>query len=492
MDEHYGFLSIIPPIVAIFLAIRTKQVFVSLTFGIFIGYLIIQNFNPFTGFLETLNAFVKVFADAGNTRTVVFTLLVGSLIMLIQVSGGVAGFIEWLNKIVIRLESKSSYGRNKIVQALAGITGLLIFVESNISILTVGTLYRPIFEKYNISREKLAYLADSCSAPSCILVPFNAWGAYIMGLIVLNELENPFQVLFSSLPYNFYPLLAILMVFTLILTGKDFGPMKNAETRVKTTGQLMDEGSTPMMSAEITEVQPEDPSKTRAYNMVIPVLVMVVSVPIMLLYTGWKENFDANGTMGQIIEAIGNGSGSSAVLYAVTFAILTALVMYMVQRIFTFRKVVDHTIAGMSGMVSLALLMVLAFALGSLCKQLGTGFYVAEISKAWLSPGLVPFVVFIVSCFIAFSTGTSWGTFAIMISIAIPMAQVMDANLYMAIAAALGGGVFGDHCSPISDTTIISSMAAATDHVDHVKTQLPYALIAGGIAALFYLIIGIL
>ncbi len=490
--DHFGLLSVIPPIIAIALAIWTRQVYISLILGIFIGWLFIEGFNPFLATLSTINSFVDVFADAGNTRTVIFTLLVGSLIILIQASGGVAGFINWISKLIDRYKDDSGFGKRKLVQILAAVTGVLIFVESNISILTVGTLYRPIFEKLGISREKLAYIADSSSAPSCIIIPFNAWGAFVMGLILTNGLENPFRVLFTALPYNFYPFLAILLLLGLIISGKDFGPMKKAETRVKETGKLLDEGSKPMVSTEITTVEPENIENPKAFNMVVPIVLMVVCMPIMLIYTGWQSEFVATDFWGKVMEAIGNGSGSASVLYSVTFAVLVAIVMYLVQRIISFKEAIDYTLKGMSGMVSLALLMVLAFALGSLCKQLGTGFYVAEVTKSWLSPGLVPFVVFITSCFIAFSTGTSWGTFSIMIAIVVQMADVMNANIYMSIAAVLGGGVFGDHCSPISDTTIISSMASASDHVDHVKTQLPYALFAGGITAFLYLIIGIL
>ncbi len=490
--DHFGFLSVLPPVVAIILAIWSRQVYVSLAVGIFIGWLFIENFNPLLAALSTINSFVDVFADAGNTRTVIFTLLVGSLIILIQASGGVNGFISRVERFIDRYKDDSSFGKRKLVQLLAALTGLLIFVESNISILTVGTLYRPIFEKLGISREKLAYIADSSSAPSCIIIPFNAWGAFVMGLILQNGLEHPFQVLFGSLPYNFYPFLAILLVLILIFTRKDFGPMKRAERRVRETGALLDEGSKPMISTEITTVEVKDQVKGKTYNMLIPIALMVLCMPVFLIYTGWKTNFEAETFWGQVFEAIGNGSGSASVLYAVSLAVFIAIIMYLVQRIISFREAVDYTLKGMSGMVSLALLMVFAFALGALCKQLGTGYYVAEITRSWLSPGLVPFVVFITSCFIAFSTGTSWGTFSIMIAIVIPMADVMDANLYMSIAAVLGGGVFGDHCSPISDTTIISSMASASDHVDHVKTQLPYALLAGGITAFMYLIVGFL
>jgi len=219
---------------------------------------------------------------------------------------------------------------------------------------------------------------------------------------------------------------------------------------------------------------------------------MVLMMPCMLIYTGWEGIQDpaGNSFWENMFEAIGNGSGSASVLYSVITAVLVATVMYAIQKLLPGKELVDLALKGMSGMVPLALLMVFAFAISGLCRELGTGEYVAEVTRAWLSPKLVPFLVFVASCFIAFSTGTSWGTFAIMISIAVPMAQSLDANVYLAIAAALGGGVFGDHCSPISDTTIISSMASASDHIDHVKTQLPYALTAGTATAILYLVLG--
>jgi len=232
----------------------------------------------------------------------------------------------------------------------------------------------------------------------------------------------------------------------------------------------------------------------KAKNMIVPISVMVGMMPVGLIYSGWGkvENFAAYPAWKQIFFALGQGSGSTAVLWAVLTAIVVGAVMYRFQKIFKLNELIGLTFKGIGGLIPLALLMMLAFAIGKVCKDLGMGIYVAEVSKAWLSPSFVPVIVFLVAGFIAFSTGTSWGTFAIMIPIGMQMAQIMDAKIYLTIAAALGGGIFGDHSSPISDTTIISSMASASDHIDHVKTQLPYALIAGGIAALLYLMIGIL
>lgn len=495
MQESFGFLSLLPPVIAIVLAIATRQVFISLLFGIWLGWMIISGFHPITGTLATVQALVDVFQDAGNTRTIMFAALVGALIIFIQRSGGVEGFIQWVGRLLEKYENKRSGSNRIIVQLLAWLTGLLIFVESSISVLTVGALYRPIFDKLGISREKLAYIADSSSAPSSILIPFNGWGAFIMGLLVAQGFSDPFYTMFSAMKYNFYPILALILVLVIIFRQRDFGPMAKAEQRVRETGQLLADGAQPMVADELTEVDMAEGVTPRTYNMLIPVLIMVAMMPIMLAYTGWEAavtNLPDAGWGERVFYAIGQGSGSTSVLIAVLTSIFVSMALYKVQGIMGIREMFDLTLKGISGMMPLALLMLLAFAIGAVCKQLNTGAYVAEITRAWLSPGLVPFLAFLVSCFIAFSTGTSWGTFGIMIPIIVPMAQDMDANIYMAIAAAIGGGVFGDHCSPISDTTILSSMASATDHIEHVRTQLPYALLAGGTAALFYLLIGLM
>jgi Na+/H+ antiporter NhaC len=377
-----------------------------------------------------------------------------------------------------------------MVQVLATCTGLLLFVETSISSLTVGTLYRPIFDKLGIPREKLAYIADSSSAPSSILIPFNAWGAFIMGLLLTQGIEQPFSVMIASIKYNFYPLLAIAIVFIVIITKKDFGPMKKAEKRTKETGALMNPNSKPMVSDAVTSFPPKEGIEAKAYNMIVPLLVMVFMMPVNLIYTGWGAVENASSLLNHASEAIGKGSGSSSVLYAVITALLVAMIMYFIQGIMKPKEAITLTLKGISELMPLALLMLLAFAIGDACKVLDTGNYVANITESWLSPELLPAIVFIVSSFIAFSTGTSWGTFAIMLAISIPMANMHGSDITIIVAATLGGGIFGDHCSPISDTSIISSMASASDHIDHVKTQLPYALIGGTVTVFMYLIIG--
>ncbi len=488
--NDFGVLSVLPPLLAIILALRTRQVYISLVVGIWLGWLIISDWNPVQGTLATLEGFVDVFKNPGNTRTIMFSALVGALLIFIQYSGGVRGFIVGIDKMLYSMEKKKIGKSRVVVELLALVIGVLLFIETSISSLTVGTLFRPVFDRLKIPREKLAYIADSSSAPSSILIPFNAWGAFIMGLLLTQGIEAPFRTMISAMAYNFYPMLTILMVFLVIVTRKDFGPMARAERRTRETGKLLNDGSRPMVSEEVTSYEMKEGIRPRAVNMVIPLLTMVVMMIFFLAYTGWEDVEESNGFLDHFTSALGRGSGSSAVLYAVISSILVAMVLYRAQGIMKVKKMVSLILKGISELMPLALLMMLAFSISHVCNTLGTGLYVAGITEGWLSPALLPAVVFVLSSFIAFSTGTSWGTFAIMISIALPMAEIHGANLFLVVAATMGGGVFGDHCSPISDTTMISSMASASDHIDHVRTQLPYALVTGTITVLIYLLLG--
>ncbi len=480
--DSFGWFSLLPPLLAIGLALWTRQVFISLAAGLWLGFVIMAGWNPIVGTFDTIDGIVRVFDSPGNTRIVLLTLVIGALIALIQRSGGVAGFVRRLIAMLERLSDQAGRkGQRKLVELLALVTALLLFVESNISILTVGTVYRPVFDKLGIPREKLAYITDSGSAPSCILLPINAWGAYLIGLIAAQGLTNPVGQLVNATLYNFYPMIVIIMLVFVIMSGRDIGEMKRAELRAKETGKLTRDDAQLMMGDETTSIPAKEGAPLRARNMLIPIAAMVLLMIVFLIMTGEGDT---------ILARMFSGSGSKAVIYAASIAVLLAMVLYKAQGVMGIRESFEQALKGISGMVSLAILMVLALALGALCKDLGTGQFVAETAKGFISPALVPALIFLIACFVSFSTGTSWGTFAVMLPIAVPLATGMDTNVSLAIAAAIGGGVFGDHCSPTSDTSIITSMATANDHIDHIRTQLPYALIAGGLTTLLYLILG--
>ena len=480
ISQTAGWWSLLPPVLAIGLALWTRQVFLSLGLGIAAGYLILAGGNPVAATFDTIDAAVAVFSSPGNTRIIIFTLVVGALIALIQRSGGVAGFIEallgWLERRTAKAEAKD---QRIIVELLALGTGLLLFIESNISILTVGTLFRPVTDKLGMPREKLALIADTGSAPSCVLIPFNAWGAYLMGLIAAEGLSQPFSQLIQAALLNVYPMLIILILLIMIFTRRDVGEMKRAESR----GTLLRDGAVPMIADDATQMPAVEGAPPRALNMILPILTLVCLVPTFLIMTGEGESWFAR---------MQDGSGSSAVLYATSLAVALGIILYKAQGILGIRESAETALKGMGGMLPLAILMLLAFALGSLCRTLGTGAFTADITSQFLSPALMPALVFLISCFVAFSTGTSWGTFAIMIPIAVPLATSYGLDPSLAIAAAIGGGVFGDHCSPTSDTSIIASMASGSDHIDHIRTQLPYALIAGGLTVAIYLLLGVI
>jgi Na+/H+ antiporter NhaC len=344
--ENFGFWSLIPPIIAIVLAIRTKQVYVSLVFGIWLGWVIINGGNIIAGTFDAVKAIVNVFQNESSTQTIIFTLLIGSLIAFIQRSGGVEGFILGVNDYLQNATGKNSGWMRMKVQVLAALTGLIIFVESNISALTVGALYRPICDKLKISREKLAYLADSTSAPSSILVPLNAWGGFIMGLLILQGFEHPFPVLFKAIPFNFYPIIAVILVFYIVLSKKDYGPMRKAENRAITEGKVLADNAKPMISSEITFLESKKGIPPRSVNMLIPVLVMVLTMPLMMIYTGWNgvENPEGKAFFAKVFEAIGHSSGAASVLYSVIIALFVSSVLYAVQKLLTGKELIDLTL----------------------------------------------------------------------------------------------------------------------------------------------------
>jgi tetracycline resistance efflux pump len=463
-----SWISLLPPLIAIGLAIATRQVYLALAAGIWIAYTILAGWNPFTGLAGAIEGVVGVLGDAGNTRVILFTLVIGALIATIEASGGVRGFVR-------RVEERNWVTNGRRAQALAWIVGFIIFIESNITVLVAGAISRPLFDRFRVSREKLAYIIDSTSAPICILIPLNAWGAFILGILGGLGVEQPLNVLVASIPLNFYALFAVVLAGLTVWFGWNLGPMKRAEQRTE-GGELLWPNAAPMLDPDVLSPPPNEKIEPRAMNMLLPIGVMVLMMPVGLYITGGGD--------------IRTGSGSTSVLWAVLSALMVCWVMLLGQRAYSLDELIRLGLRGAGGLMSLALVLLLALALGSVTSQLGTGAYVAGVTADLLPPVVFLPLVFWVAAFIAFSTGTSWGTFAIMLPIAVPAAMAMGLPLAPFVAASLSGGIFGDHASPISDTTIISSMAAATDHIDHVRTQLPYALAAGLAATLAFAIAG--
>lgn len=471
MSEAFGVLSLVPPLLAIVLAIATRQVYLALLLGIWSGWWILGDWNPLAGARDALEAIAGVVADPGNAKLLMFSTAIGAVITLTQRSGGVEGFIQGMQRIGVgRTKRSAGY--------LAAGVGTVIFIESNITSLVAGTVSRPLFDKLRISRAKLAYICDSTAAPVSILIAMNAWGAFVIGLLAVQGVENPVGAFVRSIPFNFYALLALALVYVVVTLDWNIGPMRTEEEQTAAHGHGASEGpSLPAEEDSLLDVPMKPGAPPRIINMVAPVLVLVAMMVFGLFVTG----------NGNPLE----GDGNTSVFWSISAAIAAMIILYRAQGILSLGESSEYMVRGMSGLIPLVLVLVLAIALGATCNALGTGPYVAGLVERALAPALVPALVFIASAVIAFSTGTSWGTFAIMVPIGIPMVEPLGLPMSLIVGAILSGGIFGDHCSPISDTTIVASLASACDHITHVRTQLPYALLAASGATLLYLAFGL-
>ena len=468
---------LLPAIVAIVLALWTRHVYLSLFAGLWLGTTILVGGNPVAGLRELGDQIVAVFADAGNTRVVLFCLLVGGLIALVQASGGVAGFVAWAQR--------RGWGTTRRgAELLAWTVGLLIFVESSITSLTVGAVSRPFFDALRLPREKIAYYCDATSAPVCMMIPLNGWGAYILGLLAAQGITaGAVSLLAQSLLFNFFSLFAILFALGLALTGWSFGPMRRAEERAATTGELTRADSTPMVAEEVAALQPVGTAPRQVRDLLLPVGAMVAMIFVGLYITGDGDLMAGSGST-SVLWAVGTGIGMAMLLYALPRPFPTG------RPVLSIPRSTDFVLRGSAGLVGVTVLIVFAFALGQVSRALEMGPYVVGLIGEGAPIWWLPALIFLVGCFVSFTLGSSWTAFAILLPIALPLAEGLGIAPALMLGAVLSGGVFGDHASPLSDTSIISSMSAACDHVDHVTTQLPYALTIAAGATVAFLIAG--
>lgn len=468
--SEIGFGSVLPPLVALSLAIYTRQVFVSLFVGIWLGHAILADFHPIESLVSTMDALVAVFEDEGRTKIILLSAMIGAFLTFTQFSGGMRGLVNWLTR-------RGWVTTRKSAGVLAWGIGTALFIEANVGVYVSGPVSRPIFDRLKLSREKLAYLLDATAAAIATLIPINSWGAYIIGLLESQNVESPLRALALSIPFDFYPILTVALALGVVLTGRDFRAMREAERRVREEGKLLRDGAEPLVATDVLMIEAKEGVPALARNMIVPVVVIVAVVFLGLYITG-------DGSMIA-------GDGSTAVFWAIVTSLLVAAIGYRAQGILTVNELTELFMRGVGGLFPIVLLLMLAFVIGDVCQALGTGIYIAQVAEAGLPTFVLPAMIFIVSAVMSFSTGTSWGTWAIMFPIAIPMIALSGLHPGLTIGAVLGGAIFGDHCSPISDSTIISSMAAATDHIDHVRTQLPYALSVAGVSVILYLILGL-
>ncbi|MGJ8681771.1 Na+/H+ antiporter NhaC family protein [Paraglaciecola sp.] len=451
--------SILPPIIAILVVFWRKEVILALVVAIFSAELLLafQNNSEivFTASIGSIERVISIISSAGNSRILIFSVLIGALLAYMRHSGGVTATVEMLiNKGVAK--------NKKRVGLLTMFTGLVVFIESNLSVLASGILARGLFDKFKMSRARLAYIIDSTSAPVCILILLNGWGAFILALLSNYELnQSAVSVLWGTVPLNFYAITALLIVLYTIFSDKLHGPMKQAEQDLV------------LLDSEQAQVK-----GTKARFMLLPLLSMIFGMIGFMFYTG-------NGDLSQ-------GSGSKSVLYATVLALFVAYVLLLSSKRYSHKELVDTGFKGMGEILPLVAIVLFSLTLGASLKELGTGVYVANIVGDYLPLVLVVPILFVAGALMSFSTGTSWGTFAILIPIGVPLIQTLGLPPSLVIAAILGGGIFGDHCSPISDTTAVSSIASGCDLLTHVKTQMPYALVGGLIAFIGYFIASLL
>ncbi len=471
---NYGILSLIPPLVAVVLAIKSKNVIFSLFCGGFAGALILCTGNPFAAVKSMIGDYFFIqLTDSYNAGVIVLVVFIGGFIKLMEKSGGAQAFAKGVHK-VINTKLKA--------QICAWLGGILIFFSDLGTPLLVGPVFRPLFDKLKLSREKLAWILDSTSSPVAILIPFIGWGVYIMGLIQneftnLGVTESDYTTFVNAIPFQIYAILAILMIPLVAITKKDFSQMKKAELRAQ-QNPIPEE----MKDTYVPEVDEKGYSlgNARPIMVVLPIITVFVVLFVNLVPLGFPFQ-KVDGNIFRIALTMG---------YFLAAVLLMAMIyLFKVKNIHdTFKIYVD----GMKGMTDVAITLVLAWSLGTMISNLGTAEFIINIlESANFITALIPAFIFLFGTFVSFSTGSSWGTFAIMMPLAIPMAQAFAIPYEICVGAVLSGGLFGDHCSPISDTTILSSTGAECDLVEHVKTQLPYACINGTIAFLAFILAGI-
>lgn len=476
--KNYGFLSLFPPLVAITLCFLTKRVLASLFIGVWVGATILVGWNPIGGVTKTLSYIVENAADSWNATILLFDFVVGGLIGLIYLSGGAQAFVKSVTK-------KVKTARDG--QVAAWLFGLVIFFDDYSNTAVVGNAFRAVSDKLRMSREKFSYIVDSTAAPVASIALISTWIGYEVGLIG-DAIEGtsvamaPYTIVLYSIPYRFYSIFAIILVLAIALSGRDYGPMLKAEYRARTTGKVFRDGATPLSGGSELKVLEGIPQRT--VNMVVPIVVLVVVSIFGMWWTGGgtsAESFTA---------AISDADAMTALLWGAMFAVIIAIIMYKVQGIGTLADMMDAFVDGAKMMLLANLILLSAWSIGSVAGEMGTAPYVVEAVRGIVSPLLLPMIIFLICNVISFATGTSWGTMAITMPIAVPLALSLGVPLPLAISAVLTGSVMGDHCSPISDTTIMSSMFSGSDHMDHVKTQIPYAFTASGVAMLAYLAAG--
>jgi Na+/H+ antiporter NhaC len=493
-DVIPAWFAILPSLVAIGLALALRQVIPAMFLGIWVGAALVYSsvLGIWYGLLDIITSYaLAALTDSGHGSIIIFSMMIGGMVGIISKNGGTRGIVN----LITRQASTPRHG-----QTATGVMGIAIFFDDYANTLIVGNTMRPVTDKLRISREKLAYIVDSTAAPIATIALVSTWIGFQVGVIegalqqVEGLTETAYSLFLQALPYNFYPVLAIAFVFMVAWFGRDFGPMLHAERRARTTGQVSRPGaSTGETPHEAAEREPKEGRPQRASNALIPIVVLVVLTLGGIYVTGVAET----GPGAPLRDIIGSGDSYQAMMWASLVAVLVAGTLSLAQRILSLGEVVDAWYAGVRSMILAVIILLLAWSLANVNDVLHAGDFLVSVLGARLSPQILPALVFVLAALTAFATGSSWGVMGIVMPLVVPLSwAVLAANnmagdpahmhlFYSAIAAVLAGAVWGDHCSPISDTTILSSLASGCDHIDHVRTQIPYAGLVGLVAVVF-------
>ncbi|MBI2619362.1 MAG: Na+/H+ antiporter NhaC family protein [Ignavibacteriales bacterium] len=487
-----GWLSVLPPLVAILLALLIRQVVISLFTGIWVGAIILFDYNVFGGIFRVLDHFiVKALSDTSHIQIILFSMLFGGMVGVISRNGGTVGIANLITRY-----ARTARGGQLASWAMA----FVMFFDDYANVLVRGNLMRPITDRLRISREKLSFIVDAGAATVASVFIISTWIGYEVGLIadglkMINSSEEPYAVFLQTIPYRFYPIFTLVLVFLIGWFDRDFGPMLQAERRARTTGKVLRDGAQPAVDlTESTESYRSD-KPARWYNGMLPIMA-ILFVGLYGLYTTGTSTLHAEGrTSYGIGEIISKSDSYASLLWASLSGCLVAILLTITQRILTATESIDAWFNGVKSMLLAMLILILAWSIGAVTEEVHTASFLVQILRGAIEPHWLPVLTFLIAAVVSFSTGTSWGTMAIMMPLVIPLANTLgiDAGLdptnlqiilHGVISSVLAGAVFGDHCSPISDTTILSSMASACDHIDHVRTQLPYALLAAAVGML--------
>jgi Na+/H+ antiporter NhaC len=472
VSEFYGtFWSLAPPLLAIVLALITKEVYISLFVGIFMGGLLYANFNPVKATISIAQMYISRVGDSWNAGILIFLVILGVMVALMNAAGGSAAYGKWA---AARMKSKEGATLSTV-----GL-GVLIFVDDYFNCLTVGSVMQPVTDKFKVSRAKLAYIIDATAAPVCIIAPISSWAAAVTGSVTGDTIDG-FKVFLRAIPYNYYALLTILFMVVITLLKFDYGPMKKAG-RAAESGDLFNGQPDEYAGKEIPRNE-----RGKVIDLMLPTLMLIVLCILGMVYTGGF--FD--GT--PFVEAFADCDASAGLVIGSLAALIFTFIYYMLRRVITFKQFAACLPEGFRQMVPAILILTFAWTLSGFCREsLGAGDYVgAIVQNSAVASGILPAIFYLIACGVSFATGTSWGTFGILI----PIAQSvfpgdLSQILVITIAACMAGAVFGDHCSPISDTTIMASAGARVNHIQHVSTQLPYAITVGLVSLICFVLAG--